>query len=122
MRHEDVKSRNILIKDSNASYADFSSSKIFESELTSSTTSTVTSSNTPMYSAPEVISTKKRSRSADVFSLGWVFTKMFIVEGDRTVANYFGKELSRITGITLTRLVLIIRRWIRWMRVDLQRE
>jgi len=88
VRHKDIKSRNILLKDQTVLYADFGSSKIFESELTSSTTGTVKSGNTPMYSAPEVMKEQKRSRSADIFSLGCVFTEMLTVKRGRKLGDY----------------------------------
>jgi serine/threonine protein kinase len=88
VRHKDIKSRNILLKDGNVLYADFGPSKIFESELTSLTTGTVNSGNTPMYSAPEVMAHQKRSRSADIFSLGCVFTEILTVSMGRKLATY----------------------------------
>jgi len=41
-----------------------------------------------MYSAPEVIAEQKRSRSADAFSLGCVFTKMLTILSGRSLAEY----------------------------------
>jgi serine/threonine protein kinase len=88
VRHKDIKSRYILLKDSQVLFADFGSSAIFKSELTSSTTGTVNSGNTPMYSAPEVMANEKRSRSADIFSLGCVFTEMLTVKKGKSLAEY----------------------------------
>ncbi|ORX98445.1 kinase-like domain-containing protein, partial [Clohesyomyces aquaticus] len=75
VRHKDIKTRNILIKDSKIVFADFGSSHAFLDEGTSVTEGPAFG-HTLMYCAPEVISWDKRSRSADVFSLGCVFTEM----------------------------------------------
>jgi serine/threonine protein kinase len=88
VRHKDIKSRNILLKGSQLLYADFGSSRIFESELTRAITGTVNSGNTPMYSAPEVMQNQKRGRSADIFSLGCVFTEMLNIKGGKSLAEY----------------------------------
>ncbi|KAF2007351.1 kinase-like protein, partial [Amniculicola lignicola CBS 123094] len=75
IRHKDIKTRNILVKDFEVIYADFGSSHAFLDEGTSVTEGPAFG-HTLMYCAPEVISWEKRSRSADIFSLGCVFTEI----------------------------------------------
>ena len=94
VQHKNIKSRNILRKGSQVLDSDLGF-KIFEPELTSSTTGTVDGGNTPMYSAPEVIAIEKRSRSADVFSFGCGFTAMLTIKGGASLAAYH--EFRNIT-------------------------
>ncbi|KAF2654577.1 kinase-like protein, partial [Lophiostoma macrostomum CBS 122681] len=75
IRHKDIKTRNILVKDTDIIFADFGSSHAFLDEGTSVTEGPAFG-HTVMYCAPEVVSWERRSRSADVFSLGCVFTEL----------------------------------------------
>ncbi|KAF2109192.1 kinase-like domain-containing protein, partial [Lophiotrema nucula] len=75
VKHRDIKTRNILIKDFEVVFADFGSSHAFLDEGTSVTDGPAFG-HTRMYSAPEVAFSAKRGRSADIFSLGCVFSEM----------------------------------------------
>ncbi|KAF2476325.1 kinase-like protein, partial [Lindgomyces ingoldianus] len=75
IRHKDIKTRNILIKDFEVIFADFGSSHAFLDEGTSVTEGPAFG-HTLLYCAPECVSWEKRSRSADIFSLGCVYTEM----------------------------------------------
>ncbi|KAF2192240.1 kinase-like protein [Zopfia rhizophila CBS 207.26] len=75
VRHKDIKTRNILVKDFEVIFADFGSSHAFLDEGTK-VTEGPTFGHTLMYCAPEVVSWEKCSRSADIFSLGCVYTEM----------------------------------------------
>jgi serine/threonine protein kinase/tetratricopeptide (TPR) repeat protein len=77
IRHKDIKPRNILVKGEELIFADFGSSHVFMDEG-SSTTEGPSHGHTKMYCAPEVISQGRRNRSADIFSLGCVFTELAI--------------------------------------------
>ena len=89
VRHKDIKPRNILIKAGKLYFTDFGSSRIFASELTSSTEGYFIGGNTKMYSAPEVMNNARRSRSADIFSLGCVFTEMATILDGRRLTDYY---------------------------------
>ncbi|KAF1841652.1 kinase-like protein, partial [Cucurbitaria berberidis CBS 394.84] len=75
IRHKDIKPRNILVKGDEVIFADFGSSHDFLDEG-NSTTEGPAFGHTKMYCAPEVIANGKRGRSADVFSLGCIFTEL----------------------------------------------
>lgn len=77
IRHKDIKSRNILVKGENVIFADFGSSHAFL-DGGDSTTEGPSYGHTRMYCAPEVIVHQRRNRSADVFSLGCVFTELAV--------------------------------------------
>jgi serine/threonine protein kinase len=77
VRHKDIKPRNILVKGEEIFFADFGSSHAFL-DGGNSTTEGPSYGHTKMYCAPEVIHQGKRNRSADVFSLGCVFTELLI--------------------------------------------
>jgi tRNA A-37 threonylcarbamoyl transferase component Bud32/tetratricopeptide (TPR) repeat protein len=88
IRHKDIKTRNILIKDDEVIFADFGSSHAFLDEG-HSTTEGPAFGHTVMYCAPEVISAEKRSRSADIFSLGCVFTELATSLDERSISDYY---------------------------------
>jgi serine/threonine protein kinase len=77
IRHKDIKPHNILVKGEELIFADFGSSHVFMDEG-KSTTEGPSYGHTKMYCAPEVISQGKRNRSADIFSLGCVFTELAV--------------------------------------------
>jgi serine/threonine protein kinase len=77
VRHKDIKPRNILVKGEEIVFADFGSSYAFMDDG-NSTTEGPSFGHTKMYCAPEVIHQGKRNRSADVFSLGCVFTELLV--------------------------------------------
>jgi tetratricopeptide (TPR) repeat protein len=95
VRHKDIKPRNILISNGSILFADFGSSSLFTSELTSSTEGTVGGGNTRLYSPPEVICEGRRGRSADVFSLGCVFSEIATVLAGKTLADFHKFRLTR---------------------------
>ena len=84
IKHEDIKPRNILIKDHQPYLADFGCAQDF-SELEASTSTDVLVFGTPVYWAPE---NPPRGRAADVFSLGCVFSEMLTVRQGRTLEEY----------------------------------
>jgi serine/threonine protein kinase len=88
IRHKDIKTRNILVKGSDVVFADFGSSHAFLDEETSMTEGP-SYGHTLMYCAPEVISWEKRSRSADIFSLGCVYTEMLTTLDNRRISKYY---------------------------------
>lgn len=95
VRHKDIKPRNILISNGSVLFADFGSSSLFVSELTSSTEGTVGGGNTRLYSPPEVMSEGRRGRSADVFSLGCVFSEIATVMAGKTIADFHKFRTTR---------------------------
>jgi serine/threonine protein kinase/tetratricopeptide (TPR) repeat protein len=95
VRHKDIKPRNILISNGSVLFADFGSSSLFVSELTSSTEGTVGGGNTRLYSPPEVMSEGRRGRSADVFSLGCVFSEIATVIAGKTIADFHKFRTTR---------------------------
>ncbi|KAH7126707.1 kinase-like domain-containing protein, partial [Dendryphion nanum] len=74
IRHKDIKSRNILVKGGEIIFADFGSSYAMIDEGTS-VTDGPSFGHTRLYCAPEVITNNQRRRSADIFSLGCIFTE-----------------------------------------------
>lgn len=88
IRHKDIKTRNILVKGHDVIFADFGSSHAFADEGTSLTTGPAFG-HTRLYCAPEVITEIQRRRSADVFSLGCVFSELATVLDGRVVSDYF---------------------------------
>ena len=93
IKHEDIKPSNILIKDHRAYLADFGSAKDF-SQLDASTSTDHLVAGTPVYWPPE---TRARGRTADVFSLGCVFSEMLTVRQRSSLADY---RTSRYVGET----------------------
>lgn len=84
IKHEDIKPSNILIKDHQPYLADFGCAKDF-SGLDSSTSVDTLTFGTPVYWAPE---SQPRGRSADVFSLGCVFSEMLTVRYKRRLEDF----------------------------------
>jgi len=84
IKHEDIKPRNILIKDRQPYLADFGCAKDF-SELEHSASVDTLGFGTPVYWPPESL---PRGRAADVFSLGCVFSEMLTVRQRETLGNY----------------------------------
>jgi serine/threonine protein kinase len=84
IKHEDIKPSNILIKGDQPFLADFGCAKDFSGLESSSSIETLTF-GTPVYWAPE---SHPRGRSADIFSLGCVFTEMLTVRHGQTLEDY----------------------------------
>jgi serine/threonine protein kinase len=94
IRHKDIKTRNVLVKGSEVIFADFGSSHAFLDDGNSITEGPAFG-HTLMYCAPEVVSWANRGRSADVFSLGCVFTEMATSLDKRSISDYY--EFRSIT-------------------------
>ncbi|KAF2233283.1 kinase-like protein, partial [Viridothelium virens] len=86
IRHKDIKPQNILVKDTKVYITDFGTSRMWIKDDTDTTEGTV-SAFTQRYSAPEVIHSQKRNKSADIWSLGCVFLEMAVVLADRTLRD-----------------------------------
>jgi serine/threonine protein kinase len=102
IRHKDIKPRNILVKGEELVFADFGSSHAFLDEG-KSTTEGPSYGHTKMYCAPEVINQGRRNRSADVFSLGCVFTELVVWLPrcrDHDVSKWHDFRETTIDGIT----------------------
>ena len=84
VKHEDIKPSNILIKDHQPFLADFGCAKDFSGQESSTSLDTLTF-GTPVYWAPEP---QPRGRSADVFSLGCVFSEMLTVRQKRSLQEF----------------------------------
>ncbi|MCJ1264295.1 hypothetical protein MMC22_004166 [Lobaria immixta] len=84
IKHEDIKPTNILIKDHQPYLADFGCAQDF-SELERSTSTDILAFGTPVYWAPE---NPPRGRTADIFSLGCVFSEMITVRQSCTLDDY----------------------------------
>lgn len=77
IRHKDTKPRNILVEGGEVIFADFGSSHAFlDSE--DSRTEGPAYGHTKVYCAAEVVEHQKRNRSADIFSLGCVFSELAV--------------------------------------------
>lgn len=87
VRHKDIKPSNIICKDDEVLLTDFGSAHQFSAGITSSTEGYAVGI-TKMYTAPEVIAFDRRSRSADIYSLGCVFAEMFTVSGGRRIEDF----------------------------------
>jgi tetratricopeptide (TPR) repeat protein/tRNA A-37 threonylcarbamoyl transferase component Bud32 len=75
VKHRDIKPRNILVNGGRILFSDFGSSRDCSLESGMSTDGPAYG-HTKIYSAIEVIEAEKRNETADVFSLGCVFTEM----------------------------------------------
>lgn len=87
IKHQDIKPSNILIKEKKPYLADFGLAKDFvDSDASKSDGVKVVGS--PLYRAPEVSPGVQRSRKADVFALGCVFSEMLTVYSRKTLEEY----------------------------------
>lgn len=84
VKHEDIKPSNILIKNDRPYLSDFGSAKDFSAEG-ASTSPDQNLAGTPVYWCPEA---SRRGRSADIFSLGCVFSEMLTVRQSRSLQDY----------------------------------
>ncbi|KAF2164529.1 hypothetical protein M409DRAFT_56370 [Zasmidium cellare ATCC 36951] len=88
IRHRDIKTRNILIKDGRPLLADFGLSQMGLGKTMPTTIATRIPGRTPGYCAPEVANGSTRGRSADIFSLGAVFLEMLAaLEGPQSLGH-----------------------------------
>ncbi|KAK4500156.1 hypothetical protein PRZ48_008342 [Zasmidium cellare] len=85
VKHEDIKPSNILIKHDRPYLSDFGSAKDFSTFEGGSTSPEQNIAGTPVYWSPE---SRNRGRSADVFSLGCVFSEMLTVRQKRSLHDY----------------------------------
>lgn len=114
VKHEDIKPRNILIKDHQPYLADFGCAKDF-SGMESSTSSDMLAFGTPVYSAPE---NPPRGRAADVFSLGCVFSEMLTVRQKCTLEDYqaYRFKRNRDNGFAFRENLPRVHEWVRNLR------
>jgi len=87
VKHRDIKPKNILVNEGHILFTDFGSSRDCSLE-TGMSTDGPAYGHTKIYSAPEVIAAEKRNASADIFSLGCVFTEMITVSCGRSLGCY----------------------------------
>lgn len=71
--HRDIKPANILLKQGVAKLSDFGFSRVVEDPHK---TQKLTLLGTPLYTAPEILSTSNFSNKCDVWSMGIVFYEM----------------------------------------------
>jgi serine/threonine protein kinase len=83
VQHLDIKPQNILVKGNSILLADFGTAKSFFNEDLGNVTKLAL---TPMYCAPETMLYGRQDYSADMFSLGCVFSEM--------LTRYFGRSLE----------------------------
>ncbi|KAK3370364.1 kinase-like domain-containing protein, partial [Podospora didyma] len=87
VRHNDIKPKNVLVKDSSVYFTDFGTSRSWGAEE-GSTTIGEHEGFTQRYCAPETHETKGgRNRSSDMWSLGCVFLEMATVLLDRPLSD-----------------------------------
>ncbi|PMD14608.1 hypothetical protein NA56DRAFT_610010 [Hyaloscypha hepaticicola] len=88
IRHKDIKPKNIVQKGNQIYLTDFGSCHQFIADMASSSDG-YAFGFTRLYCAPEVIAQSRRGRSADIFSLGCVFSEMITVLDKRRVEDYY---------------------------------
>jgi serine/threonine protein kinase len=100
-KHMDIKPQNILVKRTDSDLhswrvylADFGLSRTFTSDDQSQTDGPT--SRTPRYCAPEVFHYKQRGRSADIFSLGCVFSEILTTCADIHIQEF--SDHRRVDG------------------------
>ena len=111
IRHKDIKSRNILIKDTNVLLTDFGLARDLSDRDGSTTASAC--AFTPRYCAPEVALDTARNTKSDIWSLGCVFLEILAVlkgqttefvkryfESNGTMEPYPYQNLAAVTQIT----------------------
>jgi hypothetical protein len=99
VRHKDIKPRNILVAGERIIFSDFGSSYAFQDDG-DSTTEGPAFGHTVIYCAPEVVVEAKRNRSADVFSLGCVFTELILWTHGHSVPYYHHQRATTSHGMT----------------------
>jgi hypothetical protein len=98
IRHKDIKPRNILVSGERILFSDFGSSHAFQGDG-DSTTEGPAFGHTVRYCAPEVVVEAKRNRSADVFSLGCVFTELVLWTHGYSVPHYHDQRSTTSNGM-----------------------
>ena len=111
IRHKDIKSRNILIKDTKVLLTDFGLARDLSDRDGSTTASAC--AFTPRYCAPEVALDTARNTKSDIWSLGCVFLEILAVfkgqttefvkkylESNGTMEPYPYQNLAAVTQIT----------------------
>ncbi|KAK4201763.1 kinase-like domain-containing protein, partial [Triangularia verruculosa] len=86
LRHNDIKTSNILIHESHVLFTDFGSAKKFEDRF-GITEGAKTGTSTRLYAAPEILNMGPRNIKTDLFALGCIFAEVLTVMGGRTVKN-----------------------------------
>jgi serine/threonine protein kinase len=99
VRHKDIKPRNILVSGERILFSDFGSSHAFQDDG-DSTTEGPAFGHTVRYCAPEVVVEAMRNRSADVFSLGCVFTELILWTHGYSVPHYHDHRATTSNGMT----------------------
>lgn len=97
VRHNDIKPRNVVIKDSAVFLTDFGTSKSWGTEDQSMTLGEQDRGFTKRYCAPEAFDSKGgRNRASDIWSMGCVFLEMATVLCNRTLSEL--EEFLEIHG------------------------
>jgi serine/threonine protein kinase len=99
IRHKDIKPRNILVAGERILFSDFGSCHAFLDDG-DSTTDGPAFGHTVKYCAPEIIAEGKRSRSADVFSLGCVFAELLLWVHGHSVPMFHEQRTTISRGST----------------------
>jgi serine/threonine protein kinase len=107
VRHQDIKPSNIIVRQNEIYFTDFSSAGRFNIGQTTSTENPGRTS--AMYAAPEIISSDgfllRHGRGTDVFALGAVFSEMLAIVNGYTIHEFheflLREQKPRTAGILL---------------------
>lgn len=114
--HEDIKPSNILIKEKQPYLADFGFAKDFSGDDNSISDGSKPRGS-PEYRAPEKLPSKARSRPADVFSLGCVYSEMITVCHGKSTEDY--RVARQTAGSTAFRDCLTtVQKWLEQLERD----
>lgn len=111
-RHKDIKPANILISHGKVLLTDFGTSIDFSDSQSQSVGGAFM---TPKYCAPEVAAQQDRGRSADLFSLGCVYTEMITIGVGKTLEDLH-QAIRFNDGTGKTAYHLRIRDTLSWLK------